>query len=59
MPRGNERKLVLTRLGQDLARIEKTLGYAPRPAQSDVRDQKRGHVRRYRERNAPTKRRRK
>jgi hypothetical protein len=52
MPRGKERKLVLTRLGQDLARIEKTLGNAARPARSDVREQKR--VRRYRERNAPT-----
>jgi len=27
MPRGKERKLILTRLGQDLGRIEKTLGY--------------------------------
>jgi hypothetical protein len=29
MPRGKERKLVLRRLGQDLARIEKNLGYGP------------------------------
>src|SRR6516165_6981195 len=27
MPSGKERKLILTRLGQDLGRIEKTLGY--------------------------------
>ena len=33
MPRGKERKLILTRLGQDLARIEKTLGYRLRSAQ--------------------------
>ena len=59
MPRGKERKLVLTRLGQDQARIEKALGYAPRLARSDVREQKRLGVHRYRERNAPTKRRRK
>lgn len=42
MPRGKERKLVLTRLGQDLARIEKTLGYrlrirAGRYARADER----------------------
>src|SRR6516165_9355948 len=59
MPRGKERKLILTRLGQDLARIEKALGYAPRLARSDVPEQKRLRVHRYRERNAPTKRRRK
>ena len=59
MPRGKERKLVLTRLGQDLARIEKALGYAPRLARSDVPEQKRLRVHRYGERNAPTKRRRK
>ena len=57
MPRGKERKLILTRLGQDLARIEKALGYAPRLARSDVREQKRLRVHRYRERNAPTRRR--
>lgn len=44
MPRGTERKLVLTRLGQDLRRIEKTLGY------SDVREPTSDRVRRYRER---------
>jgi hypothetical protein len=59
MPRGKERKLVLTRLGQDLARIEETLRYGPRPTRSDVRKHTRERVRRYRERNTATKRRRK
>lgn len=31
MPGGKGRKLVLARLGQDLARIEKSLGYGSRP----------------------------
>jgi hypothetical protein len=30
MPRGKERKRVLARLGEDMARIEKTVGYGPR-----------------------------
>ncbi|HEY2527676.1 MAG TPA: hypothetical protein VGJ20_06940 [Xanthobacteraceae bacterium] len=38
MPRGKGRKLVLTRLGQDLRRIESTLGYRQGPAQDDVRE---------------------
>jgi hypothetical protein len=38
MPRGKGRKLVLDRLGQDLARIEKSLGYASRPAQRELRE---------------------
>jgi hypothetical protein len=38
MPRGKGRKLVLARLGQDLARIEKGLGYTSRPASAEVRD---------------------
>jgi hypothetical protein len=59
MPRGKERKLILARLGQDLRRIEKTLGYEPRPAQDDVREPTPRHVRRYRERSMPAKRRRK
>jgi hypothetical protein len=33
MPRGKERKLVLTRLGQDLRRIEQALGYDERSVQ--------------------------
>ena len=36
LPRGKGRKLVLTRLAQDLGRIEKTLGYQG-PAREDVR----------------------
>jgi hypothetical protein len=54
MPRGKERKLVLTRLGQDLSRIEKALEYRQRPAQDDVREPMPGRVR-----SAATKRRRK
>ena len=54
MPRGRERKLVLNRLGQDLSRIEKTLGYRQDPAQDDVRERMLGRVR-----SAATKRRRK
>jgi hypothetical protein len=50
MPRGRERKLVLSRLGRDLNRIEKTLGYSQGPAQDDAR----GRVR-----SAAIKRRRK
>ena len=38
MPRGKERKLVLARLGQDLACIEKSLGYASRLARDKSRD---------------------
>src|SRR4029450_9536917 len=59
MPRGKERKLVLSRLGQDLARIEKTLGYRLRPSRDDAREQTSERVRRYRERSAAAKRRRK
>jgi hypothetical protein len=40
MPRGKERKLVLTRLGQDLSRIETTLGYEQRPTLDNVREPK-------------------
>src|SRR5262245_50163333 len=35
LPRGKERKIVLARLGQDLARIEKALGYRLRPQTSE------------------------
>jgi hypothetical protein len=38
MPHGKERKLVLTRLGRDLNRIEQALGYDERPALDAVRD---------------------
>ena len=53
MPLGKERKLILTRLGQDLARIEKTLGYRLRSAQGGTRKGA------YRKQSAPAKRRRK
>jgi len=35
LPRGKQRKVVLARLGQDLARIEKALGYRLRPQTSE------------------------
>jgi hypothetical protein len=50
MPRDRERKLVLTRLGQDLRRIEKTLGYEQRSARDDMREPTFDRVRRHRER---------
>jgi hypothetical protein len=53
MPRGKERKLVLTRLGQDLARIEKSLGYASRTARKDVRERRSDRVRKNRKRKRP------
>jgi len=60
MPRGKERKLVLTRLGQDLRRIEETLGYEQQRARGDVREQGLRYVRRYRKnKRAATKARRK
>ena len=37
MPRGKDRKLILSRLGQDLSRIENTLGYRQGPAGDDMR----------------------
>jgi len=46
MPRGKARKLVLARLGQDLRRVEKTLGYQE-SAREDVRESKVNRVRRY------------
>jgi hypothetical protein len=48
MPRGKERKLLLTRLGQDLARIEETLGYRRRSTPDEVRG-----VPRYRKKQRP------
>jgi hypothetical protein len=56
MPRGKERKVVLTRLGQDLARIENMLGYRLPPVRDGAREQTRR--RSYRERGAAAKRRR-
>ena len=49
LPRGKGRKFVLTRLGQDLRRIEKTLGYRG-PARDDVRKLESNRVHRYRRR---------
>jgi hypothetical protein len=51
LPRGKQRKFVLARLGQDLARIEKALGYRLRP-------QTRERGRSYRQRSAQAKGRR-
>ena len=38
MPHGKERKLILTRLGHDLGRIEKALGYRLRFVRGDTRE---------------------
>ena len=54
MPRGGERKLVLSRLGQDLKRIEETLGFRQDPTQDASRKSMSGHLR-----SGATKRRRK
>jgi hypothetical protein len=53
MPHGKERKLILTRLGQDLGRIEKALGYRLRSTRDDAREGP------YQKRSAAAKRRRK
>jgi hypothetical protein len=37
MPSGRERKVILSRLGRDLKRIEETLGYRQHPAQDASR----------------------
>jgi hypothetical protein len=50
MPHGKQRKVILTRLGQDLSRIERALGYGERPARSKVREPPLGSVRGYRQR---------
>src|SRR6516165_10701292 len=55
MPRGKERKLILNRLGQDLAHIERTLGHSLRPLRADTREQS-GLKRRYREWSKSAKR---
>jgi hypothetical protein len=59
MPRGKERKLVLTRLGKDMARIEKALGYEPRSTRGDLHEQTRERMRFDGKRIAAAKRRRK
>ena len=45
MPRGKQRKHVLTRLSQDLSRIEQSLGYRQRPTRDGVRVSKRESMR--------------
>ena len=57
MPSGKERKLVLTRLGQDLRRIEETLGYGPRARRGNVHEQTRERMSRDGKRIAAGKRR--
>ena len=57
MPRGKERKVVLKRLGQDLARIEKNLGL--RVTGDYAREQARERVRPRKQRAAMVKRERK
>jgi hypothetical protein len=59
MPRGKERKVVLKRLGQDLARIEKNLGYRLRVTGNYAREQARERVRPRKQRAAMAKRERK
>jgi hypothetical protein len=55
MPRGTERKLVLIRLGEDMARIEKALGYG-RATRGDLHEQTRDRMRRDGKRIAAAKR---
>jgi hypothetical protein len=50
MPHGKERKLILARLGQDLARIEENLGYRPRGAPQGIGERRVDRVRRSRKR---------
>jgi hypothetical protein len=59
MPRGKERKLILARLGQDLASIEKSLGYRLRPTQDAAREPVSARSDQYRQRDGTAKRRRK
>jgi hypothetical protein len=49
MPHGKQRKVILTRLGQDLSRIETALGYGERPTRSKVREPPAGSVRGHRQ----------
>lgn len=48
MPRGKGRKRVLAQLGQDLARIERSLEYISRPALDEVRERGLERVRKMR-----------
>jgi hypothetical protein len=54
LPRGKERKIVLSRLGKDLSRIEKALGYTERTAQNDTFGPRSGQVLPYHERKRTT-----
>ena len=57
MPRGRERKIILDRLGQDLARIEKNLGkYRLRAKEDEAREEATKPVRSTRKRDARGKR---
>ena len=58
MPHGKERKLVLTRLGRDLSRIEKALGYSEPRARDETRKPKSRHERRRQARKRATVKRR-
>ena len=58
MPHGKERKLVLTRLGRDLSRIETALGYSEPRARDETRKPKSGHERRRQARKRATVKRR-
>jgi hypothetical protein len=49
----------LTRLGKDMARIEKALGYGPRSTRGDLHKQARERMRRDGKQSAAAKRRRK
>jgi hypothetical protein len=59
LPRGKKRKLILARLGQDLASIEKSLGYRLRPTQNAARERVSARAAQYRQRSGTAKRRRK
>jgi hypothetical protein len=56
MPGAEERKVVLDRLGKDLARIERNLGYRLRALEDDACEQARRGVQSGRKRVAPAKR---
>ena len=57
MPLGKDRKVVLARLGQDLARIEQALGYRGRYTRSNVQEHASGSTGRHGRNRAATKRR--
>ena len=57
MPIGKDRKVVLARLGQDLARIEQALGYRERYTRSNVQEHASESTGRHGRNRAATKRR--